>query len=621
MFSSPTSLPELGENGRLTPLNIAYYEQRAKGGCSVVTVGESIVEIATGRSHPKQIPLDDFDVCTGLAQVADAIHAHGAFASIELSHGGSLCEPFFIGGKPAMGASTYTDRMGDPVVAMTEDDIERITERFGQAAALVKKCGFDMCMVHGGHGWLLAQFLSPLTNFRTDRFGGSLENRMRFSMMVIERIRKYCGPNFPIEFRMSGSERTEGGYGLDEGIEIAKMLDGKVDLIHVSAGTQEIPYSAILMHPSIFQKPGENLDLAAEIKKHVKTPVVTVGAFSDPDFMEQALAEGKADIIAMGRALIADPYLPSKVVHGIPEEITPCLRCHECMGSMMATRTIRCTVNPVIGRETTEMYRIPAVSSKKVLIAGGGPAGMAAAVFAARRGHKVILCERDDKLGGALAFADSVDFKQNIVKYKEYLIRQLHELGVDVRLNTRVDKALVEAEKPDALFAAVGADPIVPPFPGVDGENVIIGKYLRPETKLGKRIAVIGGGLVGCETGVHLANDGHEVTVIEMADDVAKDCGHFHRIALMEELKKVTVRASHRCTRITAEGVYAVAPDGSEVLFPADNVIMAVGMRARSAEVEALRGLVPDFVVLGDCLRARNILAAVRNAYDAAMDL
>ncbi len=621
MISSPTSLPELGANGKLTPLNIAYYEQRAKGGAACVTVGESIVEISTGRSHPLQIPLDDPDVCTGLTQVADAIHAHGAFASIELSHGGSLCDRGLIGGRYAMGASTYNDQFGDPIIAMTEEDIEHITQKFAEAALLVKRCGFDMCMVHGGHGWLLHQFLSPLTNFRKDQFGGSLENRMRFSLMVINRIRQYCGNQFPIEFRMSGDERTEGGYGLDEGVRIAEMLDGKVDLIHCSAGTQEVPYSAILMHPSIFQKPGENLYIAEEIKKHVKTPVVTVGAFSDPDLMERTLAEGKADLIAMGRALIADPYLPSKVLHNKPEDITPCLRCHECMGSMMATRTIRCTVNPVIGREIPEMNRGPAQTRKRVLIAGGGPGGMAAAVFAARRGHEVILCEEGDKLGGALTFADGVDFKANIIKYKEYLLRNLDQLQVDIRLRTKVDRNLVDEIKPDVLFCAVGGDAVVPPIPGFQSSNVIVGKYITPDTPIGHKVVVIGGGLVGCETAVHMADDGHDVTILEMLPEPAVDAGHFHRIALLEELKKCHLKVCHRCTRITEEGVYSVDGNGKEVFFPADTVIMAAGMRSRSEEVEKLRGIIPDFVVIGSAVKAGTILQAVRSAYDAVMDL
>ena len=631
IVSAPTSVPHLNENGTINSEVIAFYEEKARGGCAVVTVGESIVRIRDGKSHPRQIPLDHPEVMTGLTQLADAIHAHGAYASIELSHGGGLCPPDFIPGHEAIGPSDIIkDKDGtcghpsafySKIHGLTEAEIAEIVADFGRAAALVKHCGFDLCMIHGGHGWLLHQFLSPLTNQRTDRFGGSLENRARFALMVIDSVRKAAGPNFPIEFRMSGSERTEGGFDLETGIGFAKLIDGKVDLIHVSAGTQENEYSEVLMHPSIFQQHGENVRYAAEIKQHVKTPVVTVGALSEPDKMEEILATGQADVLALGRQLMADPYLPKKLANGHPDWVVPCLRCHECMGSMMSTRTIRCTVNPVIGRERWESLRPPAASAKKVLIAGGGPGGMAAAIYAARRGHRVILCEASSRLGGALSFADRVDFKRNILLYESWLERTLPLEGVEVRLNTEVTPELVRHEAPDALFIAVGSDPIIPPFPGVDGANVIVGKTLTPDTPLGHRVTVIGGGLVGCETGIHLAKDGHEVTVVEMAPDVAMDCGHFHRVALMEELKRVTLYTSTRCVSISAGGVTVQTPDGAEALISADTVVLAVGMRARSQKVDELRGLVAHTVVIGDCNRPGKILTAVRNGYDAAMDL
>lgn len=631
IVSAPTSVPHLNENGTINADVIAFYEEKARGGCAVVTVGESIVRIRDGKSHPRQIPLDHPEVMTGLTQLADAIHAHGAYASIELSHGGGLCPPDFIPGQEAIGPSDIIkDKDGtcghpsafySKIHGLTEAEIAEIVANFGRAAALVKHCGFDLCMIHGGHGWLLHQFLSPLTNQRTDRFGGSLENRARFALMVIDSVRKATGPNFPIEFRMSGSERTEGGFDLETGIGFAKLIDGKVDLIHVSAGTQENEYSEVLMHPSIFQQHGENVRYAAEIKQHVKTPVVTVGALSEPNKMEEILATGQADVLALGRQLMADPYLPAKLAGGHPERVVPCLRCHECMGSMMSTRTIRCTVNPVIGRERWESLRAPAASAKKVLITGGGPGGMAAAIYAARRGHQVILCEASDRLGGALSFANGVDFKRNILLYKSWLERTLTLEGVEVRLNTEVTPKLVRLEAPDALFIAIGSDPVIPPFPGVDGANVIVGKNLSPDTPLGHRVTVIGGGLVGCETGIHLAQDGHEVTVVEMAPDVAMDCGHFHRVALMEELKRVTLYTSTRCVSISAGGVTVQPPDGAEALIPADTVVLAVGMRARRQKVDELRGLIAHTVVIGDCNRPGKILTAVRNGYDAAMDL
>lgn len=631
IVSAPTSVPHLNENGTINPEVIAYYEEKAKGGCAVVTVGESIVRIRDGKSHPRQIPLDNPEVVTGLTQLADAIHAHGAYASIELSHGGGLCPPDFIPGQQAIGPSDLVkDKEGtcghpsafySKIHGLTEDEIADIVAAFGRAAALVKACGFDMCMIHGGHGWLLHQFLSPMTNHRTDRFGGSLENRARFSLMVIDSVRKATGPNFPIEFRMSGSERTEGGFDLETGLGFARLIDGKVDLIHVSAGTQEVEYSEVLMHPSIFQQHGENIRYAAEIKKQVQTPVVAVGALSEPEKMEAILAAGQADVLALGRQLMADPYLPAKLARGRADEVVPCLRCHECMGSMMSTRTIRCTVNPVIGRERWESLRPPAKGSKKVLIAGGGPGGMAAAIYAARRGHQVTLCEASGSLGGALSFAIGVDFKRNVLLYEAWLERTLAQLQVELRRNTQVTPELVRQESPDALLICVGADPIVPPIPGVEGKNVILGKDLTPSTPLGPRVIIIGGGLVGCETGVHLARDGHQVTVVEMAPEVATDCGHFHRVALMEELKRVTLRTGCRCVSISSQGVTIQDGDGSHQLIPGDSVILAVGMRARSQTVDQLRGLIPHTVVIGDCNRPGKILSAVRNGYDAAMDL
>ena len=630
MVSAPTSVPHLNEDGTINQDVIAYYEMKAKGGCAVVTVGESIVRIRDGKSHPSQIPLDNPNVITGLTQLADAIHAHGAYASIELSHGGGLCPPDFIPGCEAIGPSDIIKdkegTCGHPSVfyskihGLSVEEIHEIQAAFGRAAALVKACGFDMCMIHGGHGWLLHQFLSPMTNHRTDDYGGSLENRARFALEVIQQVRRATGPNFPIEFRMSGSERTEGGFDIDTGAAFAKLIDGKVDLIHVSAGTQEVEYSEVLMHPSIFQKHGENVRYAAQIKALVNTPVVTVGALSEPDKMEAILASGQADVIAMGRQLMADPFLPRKLAQGQSDQVVPCLRCHECMGSMMSTRTIRCTVNPTIGREREEFYRSPARIRKKVLVAGGGPGGMAAAIYAAERGHQVILCEKSDRLGGALSFADGVDFKSNILLYRDYLERSLDRLSVDVRRNTEVTPDLVREIGPAALFIAIGADAVIPPIPGADRPNVLIGKEMTPETEVGHRVVVIGGGLVGCETGVHLANDGHQVTVVEMAGDVAKDCGHFHRVALLEELKKVQVLTSARCVSISEEGVTVRCPEG-EQLLPADTVILAVGMRSKSAQVDALRGLVADTVVVGDANRAGKILTAVRNGFDAAMDL
>jgi 2,4-dienoyl-CoA reductase-like NADH-dependent reductase (Old Yellow Enzyme family)/NADPH-dependent 2,4-dienoyl-CoA reductase/sulfur reductase-like enzyme len=623
MFCAPTSLAELGPNEHYNDDNIHYYKLKAAGGAALVSVGDVIVDLETGRSHPQQAGLDDPSAIPYFVKLTDAIHSGGAAAEVEIDHGGALCDPAFIDGKNAIGPSGYVDEWGDTVEEMTEEQIYAVAEAYGEAAATAKACGFDMVMIHLGHGWLCHQFISEMTNHRTDKWGGSFENRMRFPLLVVEKVRAAVGRKFPIDVRISGSERTEGGYDITTGIEIAKALDGKVDLIHVSAGTQQEPYSAVLMHPGAFQKHGENSGLAAEIKKHVKTPVCTVGAFSEPDKMEAFLEESGVDCIAMGRALIADPFLPRKIQRGQIADITPCLRCGECQSGMMRNRVMRCAVNPVIGREMEVFHPIPTNEKRKVLVVGGGPGGMQAALTAYQRGHAVTLVEKSDRLGG-LKYADNADFKYNIRRYRDMTAAKIMALPIDIRLNTTVTDELVAELNPDVIIAAVGADPWALPVPGADSANVVFGAELTKETPVGEKVVVIGGGLIGCEEAVSLAKEGHIVTVLEMQEELAPDCGRMHRLSLLHEIEvaeTLTPATGHRCTGITAEGVTAVAPDGSEVLFPADTVVMAAGMAPRTAEVERLRAYGKEFYVVGDASRARQIGQATREAYDAVITM
>ena len=624
MLSAPTSLAELGPGEHYSDDNINYYKLKAAGGAALVSVGDVIVDLSTGRSHPMQVGLDDPTAIPYLVKMADAIHSGGAAAEIEIDHGGALCDPVFIDGKNAIGPSGYVDAWGDEVVEMTEAQIYDIAEKFGQAAATAKACGFDMVMIHAGHGWLLHQFLSPVTNHRTDQWGGSMENRMRFPLLVVEKVRAAVGRNFPIDIRISGSERMPGGYGIETGIEIAKALDGKVDLIHVSAGNQQDEYSAVLMHPGAFQKHGENAGLAAEIKKHVKTPVVTVGAFSEPDKMEAFLEESGVDCIAMGRALIADPFLPRKIMRGKVEDITPCLRCGECQSGMMKNKTMRCAVNPYIGREMEYFHPIPTREKKRLLIVGGGPAGMQAAITACERGHQVTLVEKSDRLGG-LNYADNADFKYNIRRYRDMTAAKVMALPIDLRLKTEVTDELVAEVKPDAILACVGADPWSLPVPGADGENVVFGAALqKDDPRVGHQVVIIGGGLIGCEEGIALAREGHEVTILEMQEELCPDCGRMHRLNVLHQIEvadTLTTATGMRCTGIDAQGVTAVDRAGKETRFPADTVVMCAGMRPRSAEVERLSKYCAEFYVCGDAARARQIGQATRDGYDAVVNV
>ena len=624
MLSAPTSMAELGPGEHYSDDNINYYKLKAAGGVALVSVGDVIVDLSTGRSHPMQVGLDDPTAVPYLVKMADAIHSGGAAAEIEIDHGGALCDPVFIDGKNAIGPSGYVDDWGDEVKEMTEEQIYEIADKFAEAAATAKACGFDMVMIHAGHGWLLHQFISEITNHRTDKWGGSLENRMRFPLLVVEKVRAAVGRAFPIDIRISGSERMPGGYDIQTGIEIAKALDGKVDLIHVSAGSQQDEYSCVLMHPGAFQQHGENSGLAAEIKKHVKTPVVTVGAFSEPDKMEAFLEESGVDCIAMGRALIADPFLPRKIMRGKVTDITPCLRCGECQSGMMRNKTMRCAVNPYIGRETEYFHPIPTREHKNLLIVGGGPAGMQAAITACERGHKVTLVEKSDRLGG-LKYADNADFKANIRRYRDMTAAKVMALPVDVRLNTVVTDELVAEVKPDAIITCVGADPWALPVPGASGENVVFGAELkRADPRVGHKVVVIGGGLIGCEEGIELAKEGHEVTVLEMQEELCPDCGRMHRLSVLHEIEvaeTLHTATGFRCTGIDAEGVSAVDAEGKEVRFPADTVVMCAGMRPRSAEVERLSKYCTEFYICGDATRARQIGQATRDGYDAVVNV
>lgn len=623
MASAPTSLATLGPGGHPSLENIAYYELRAKGGACIVTMGDVIVH-GTGLAHPEAVLLTDPDVLPALVPLAEAIRRHGAVASIEIDHGGGKANPMFTSDHVSHGPSAIRAAGGYDVEPMSVDFLHEIADAYGKGAAVAKLAGFQMVTLHAGHGWLIHQFLSPLTNHRGDEYGGSFENRCRFMLEVIGRIRAHCGPDFPIEVRMSGTELADeqGGYTLADGVEIAKVLDGKVDLIHVSTGGGH-PSGGTVMHPSMFLPHGCNVYLAAEIKKHVSTPVATVGSLSEPDKMEQIIASGQADLVCMARALIADPYLPQKVMEGRPEDIRPCQRCYNCQGGMFVTRNMRCAVDPVIGNELRGQIPVPLTRPRKVLIAGGGPAGMVAAVTAAKRGHDVTLCEASDSLGGAIRYAKHVPFKKYLDDYLHYLIRQVGRAGVQVRLGARVTHDLAESLAPDVLIAAVGARPIVPKLPGMDLPHVVMGgKAHEVIGTLGQRVAIIGGGLVGTELAIHLADLGKRPVVLEMRGDYAVDSNPQHKNAIhWQKEHLIDFRLNTRVTAVTPEGLEAVDQAGQPVFVPADSVVVAVGYRADETQVEALRFTAPEFHWIGDCCRPGKVGDAVRMGYYTALDL
>ena len=626
MFSSPMGGTDITADCCVGPRTPGFYELRAKGGAAAVTASELVVHPETDASHMFHLDLKTPGSLAGWTFLADAIMRHGAIPSVELSHSGQYAGTYLVDKEKKKslnqyGPSDWVRPDGIPVKALTTEQIEDIIKAYGDTAALAKRAGFQMIMVHGGHGWLLNQFMSPAFNHRTDEYGGSFENRMRLTRRVLESVRAAVGPGFPIEFRMSGSEFFEGGYGLDEGVRIAQAVEDLVDLIHVSAGSYQFGF--FRTHLPQYAPHGANVYLAAEIKKHVSKPVATIGALNDPAQMEEIIASGQADVVYMARALLADPELPNKVMQNRDDEIVYCLRCFTCMAERPTTGTRRCAVNPMIGREIEGMEVLPAPKSKRVVVAGGGVGGLKAAITAAQRGHKVTLLEKSDAVGGILKSEQGLSFKYEMYKLGVTLGHQAELAGVDIRLNTPATPELVESLKPDALIIAVGSKPIVPSLPGIDGDNVVIvNNYYLEADKVKDTVVVLGGGLSGCECAIHLGMEGKKVHLVEMRGDVAIDDNIRKRPIVLEELNKyATVHTNHTGLEVRPDGLLCRDAEGNTVLIPGETVICAVGQRPNRPDVEALRDCAPFVREIGDCIRAANITTAVYQGYHAALDI
>ena len=629
MFSAPMGGTDITNDGCIGPKSVGFYELRAKGGAGAVTVSECMVHPSTDGSHAYHLDESILNSLACATYAADAIRRHGSIPSLELSHSGMFAGTYMTDksrqkSMHQWGPCDTTRADGIPVKALTKEMIDEIVAAYGHVAGLAKRAGFEMLMVHGGHGWLINQFLSPMFNHRTDEYGGCLENRCRFAIEVLKSVRAAVGPFFPIEFRMSGAEFVEEGYDLEEGVRIAQMIEPYCDLIHVSAGTYQKTFG--ITHPSMFTDHGRNVFLAAEIKKHVGKPVATIGGLNDPAQMEEIIASGKADVVYMARALLADPFLPNKVMANRDEDIVRCLRCFTCMAERAATSTRRCTVNPLIGRECEGDVIYPAPEKKKVLVAGGGPGGLYAACTAAKRGHRVILCEKEAELGGILKSEQALPFKYEMYQLAGTYAKMAKDAGVEIRLNTEVIREYAEKEAPDALIIAVGSTPLIPPIPGLDGENVtIVNNFYLEKDRVGEDVVVMGGGLAGCECAIHLAMDGKKVHLVEMRDELAPDANVRHRPLMLKRMSELadnlTIHTGHKALKVTAEGVVCENKEGREVLVPGKSVICALGQRSRTDVVNELYDTAPFVRVIGDAARVSTITNAVYWGYHAALDI
>lgn len=622
LFSAPSMMSFVTEGGRPTEALLGYYKEKARGGAAQVTIGDTPVDQEHAPAFPGMY-LTKANMAF-LGELACCIKQYGAVATYELNHAGWMGNPA-LSGKQPISSVGFTRGDGVQVLQMDRDMMERVADNYAAAALFVKECGFDGAFIHGGHGWLLAQFLSPMVNTRTDEFGGCLENRARFPQMVVERIRKAVGRDFILEYRISGSERDPAGLTLEETIPFIQSIQDKIDLVHVSAGIDTRLDLTLQAHPSIFQPHGCNVDLAAAMKAAVNIPVVTVGAISSPQMAEQILAEGKADAVAMCRALIADPELPRKAREGRDDEISPCTRCLHCRGHMDTHKHFSCAVNPRTAREARYPQGIVKSGTKKrVLVVGGGPGGMKVAIVAAQRGHDVTLADEREKLGGQLNFTDYDDIKADLRAQKNYLAHMVEKLGVKVQLQTRVDREFARSFAPDVIVTAVGASPVVPPIPGIDGAKVMgaLDTYYHGE-RVGENVVMIGGGLVGVETALYLADAGKKVTVVEMTDTAAREANRLHAEALRLAIRErgVKILTSTKCCAVEEDGVLVEDQNGSREKLPVDTVVYCTGMRANSDTYQQLYDCAPEVYRVGDCIKPGTVREAILTGYFTAAEI
>ena len=605
LFSAPTGLYDLTPERAPTDDYIAYYERKAKGGCASINIGEcNIDDEGIGSPNSYEIPnLSEHKWNKeALGKLANAITRNGAVATIELQKTGRIKSDTpgqMLLLSPSDGVHPYDSRV--KTRAMTEEEILATIDAYASAAEYAKGRGFGMVMVHAGHGWLLHQFHCPKSNRRTDKWGGSPENRCRFTVAVVDEIHRRCGRDFPVEVRISGSEAFEGGYGIEEGVEIAKQLDGHADIIHVSCGNLFSPGTDFHTHPGIFQPEGMNVKYAAEIKKHMKQSyVATIGGLSDLDVLEEIVASGKADIVEMARGLICDPDMPLKAKSGREREARKCLRCFKCVGQDYQDGRLFCAINPASGKER-EAARIPQPKGlRKVLVAGGGVAGMQAAITAREIGHTVILCEKGPALGGVLLCEKDVPFKQ---------------LGVEVRLNTEVTPALCRALKPDAVVAALGAVTAMPPIPGLDRAKDAIAVYTDTALARG-RCVILGAGTTGLELAIFLAAQGKDVRILEARSAGEAPAGTY---AMQLRNHGLKVEYGVRAAELLPEGVRVTGE--TEGIIPCDTVINALGRTPLWDEADTLRDCAPEFHQIGDCLKVRNLMAATSEAWTIARNI
>ena len=620
-------VPPMGNNlantdGTLSDRSLSYYQARAKGGFGLITI-ESTVVYQEAKGGPRKPCLFSDDTVESFRRVAEACHAYGAKVSIQLQHAGPEGNSALTG-YPLKAASAMPASAGREIPeAVSNEEVYRIIECYGDAARRAQQAGIDMVEVHCAHGYLVSTFISQRTNNRTDEFGGCFENRMRLPRLIIENIRRKTGGNLPILCRINACDEVEGGQSVQDAAAVAAYLEQEcgVDALHVTR--------AVHLHDEFMWAPGIthsgfNADLVTEIKRAVSMPVIAVGRFTEPQYAELLVKQGRADLIAFGRQSIADPELPAKARNGQLETLAPCIGCLlGCVPNMFAGKPITCAVNPCVGREC-ELS--PAPEKKRVTVVGGGPGGLYAAWACAVRGHQVTLVEKSNELGGNFRIAAYPTGKGQLTEAIRSMIVKCRQAGVDLRCGVEADEMLLRSLAPDAIILATGSTPLILPIPGLsDCGYVTAQDMLDGKAPMGKCVLVVGGGMVGCEAAEYLAERGHQVAVIEMKDVIAADVTPENRRYMFENFEEnhVLLRLGAKVTQFYADGVdYALADGTTDSLRGYDNIVLAMGSRSNTALKETAEKVAGQVLVIGEAAKAPgNAVLATGDALEAALKI
>ncbi|GAA0109137.1 MULTISPECIES: FAD-dependent oxidoreductase [Clostridium] len=597
---APMGIDYVDEDFGFSERSIDYYVARAEGGTGLIMTGATLVTSEFQKPNSMFL-LDNEDKIDRIKKLADKIHSFGSKLCIQLSLGA--------------GNIGYVGKNNPP---FSIKEIHKQVEAFGRAAALAKRAGVDAIEVHGYGGYLIDQFQTELWNSREDEYGGSFEGRMRISLEIIEAVKKSCGEDYPIIYKFSPTHLIRGGRELEEGIKMAKFLENLgVSALHVDIGCHACWQNAI---PTIYQEPALHEKYIQAVKKEVSIPVIGHGKMGYPEVAERIVSKGIADFVALGHYLLADPEWVNKVKENRSEDIVPCIGCNECMFSILSGEPVSCGVNPRCGREGEKLSE--AEVKKSVLVVGGGPGGLEAAIVSAKRGHKVTLWEKGEKLGGNLIPASVPKFKDDLKRLIRYYEIQMDKLGVNVVTEKNSTYNEILEENPDVVILGTGSTPLVPRLPGINGSNVHAAiDVLSNNTNLGENVIIAGGGFVGCETAVHLAEQGKKVTIIEMKERILAEPMPFNNLLALSSMvaeNGINILTSTKLVEIKDNEVIVEKVDGATESVACDSVIIALGFRSQENIKAELEGKVKDIRVIGDALAPRKVKHAVNEGFEVA---